>query len=296
MARTNPAVALAVAILGVGVFATMDAVMKRLTLANGVYPVLLWRNLAGAAICGVPFAMRREWPDRAAMRIHLERGAITAAMALLFFWGLTRTPLARAVALTFIAPIAALFLARLLLGERLRPLAIAGSVLALGGVGVILSGQTPGAAGPEALPGALAVLGSAVCYAYNIILMRRQSQLSGPLEIAFFQNLVIALILAAGAPFVSPALVHDGQWPLILVAAILATVSLLLLGWAYAHAEASYLATSEFSAFIWSASLGWLVFGERLTRATLIGALLIVAGCLIATRRHTTDRRGDPHP
>jgi len=59
----------------------------------------------------------------------------------------------------------------------------------------------------------------------------------------------------------------------------------LLYGWAYARGEASYLAITEYSAFLWASALGWLVFRERVSLYTLAGALLIVGGCLIAARR-----------
>ena len=44
------------------------------------------------------------------------------------------------------------------------------------------------------------------------------------------------------------------------------------LSWAYARAEASYLAVTEYSAFIWAALFGWLVFSEPVSLYTLAGA------------------------
>lgn len=68
------------------------------------------------------------------------------------------------------------------------------------------------------------------------------------------------------------------------MAAVLATGSLLLLSWAYARGPASRLSASEYSGFLWASLFGWLAFGETVGTATLGGAVLIVAGCLIATR------------
>jgi S-adenosylmethionine uptake transporter len=45
----------------------------------------------------------------------------------------------------------------------------------------------------------------------------------------------------------------------------------------------------EYTAFLWAAIIGWLAFGERLTLTTLAGALLIVVGCLIASRAGPTE-------
>jgi S-adenosylmethionine uptake transporter len=58
----------------------------------------------------------------------------------------------------------------------------------------------------------------------------------------------------------------------------------LLFSWAYARGEASYLAVTEYSGFLWAAALGWLVVHEPVSACTLSGALLIVGGCLVAAR------------
>ena len=81
-----------------------------------------------------------------------------------------------------------------------------------------------------------------------------------------------------------PAWPH-GQTVWIVVASILSTAGSLLFAWAYARGEASYLAVTEYSAFLWASALGWLVFSERVSLYTLAGAVLIVGGCLIAARR-----------
>jgi S-adenosylmethionine uptake transporter len=70
-------------------------------------------------------------------------------------------------------------------------------------------------------------------------------------------------------------------------AAVLIAISLMLLSWAYARAEAQALVPLEYTGFIWAALFGWLWFGEVVTLATLAGAALIVVGCLIATRART---------
>ena len=204
-------------------------------------------------------------------------------MALLFFWGLARVPLAQGVALAFVAPIIALFLAAALLGEAIGRGAIIASLLGFAGVVVILLGQDQAALGPEAFQGAVAILISAVLYAYNIVLMRQQALLAGPVEIAFFQNLIVVAIFACAAPFLAVPPPAEA-WPALAGAAALAFASLLLLSWAYARAEAQILAPVEYTAFIWAAALGWLVFAEPLGWFTLAGAAMIVAACLIAAR------------
>ncbi len=186
----HPAQAFAVALVGILALSAMDAVMKALSIEIGAFATMCWRSVIAVALLAVPyFALRRRWPTSKALRLHMARGALMVPMSFLFFWGLARVPMAQAIALTFIAPLLALFLAALLLGEQIGRRTIAGSSLALIGVVVIFYGQGQSDLGPQALRGSIAILGSAICYAFNIVVMRSQAQHAKPLEIAFFQFL-----------------------------------------------------------------------------------------------------------
>jgi S-adenosylmethionine uptake transporter len=284
--RHDPTIAFLVGMLGIALFSGMDAVMKGLVLAVGVYTTMFWRNLIGIGLSGaVYFPLRSGWPSGSTMRIHLSRGLLSAAMGFLFFWGIGRVPLAQAIALAFIAPLIALYLAAVILHETVGKRTIGASLMAFAGILVIFIGQARAELGREALIGSFAVLLSAVLYALNIILMRRQALVADPLEISFFQSLIVTVVLAALAPIVGLSLPPPDQWPWILLAACLAISSLILLGWAYARAEASYLAATEYTAFLWAALFGWLAFAEAVSPFTLAGAALIVAGCILAARR-----------
>ena len=286
----SPAVPVAVAALAIALFSTMDALMKGLALAIGTYNALLWRTLIGASIAGaVFFARRSAWPKRPVMRIHLMRGCMSSVMAILFFWGLARVPMAQAIALAFVAPLIALYLAAILLKEKIERGAILASLLGLAGVLVILAGQAKADLGPDALRGSAAILGSAALYAWNIILMRQQAQLAEPLETAFFTSLIMGSCFLLLAPFlaVPPA---AGHLPAILSAALLAFVSLMLFAWAYARAEAQRLAPVEYPGFLWAAVLGFLFFGEPVRPLTFLGAAMIVLACYMAARPRSASQ------
>ena len=281
---TRPSVAFGVASAGIAFFSLMDAAMKVLSINMGAYNAVLWRNLIGAAVSGIVFlALRRPWPSRANLQMHLLRSAVVAVMAVSFFWSIARLPLAEAIGLSFIAPVIALFLAATLLGEKIGREAIWASVAGLLGVAVILAGKFSGNYTNDALWGVVAVLVSAVVFAYNLILARRQAQQADPIEIAFFQSLLTSAVLTLVAPwFIVPV---DGKWlPLLLGAAVLANISLLLLSWAYARAEAQILIPVEYTGFVWAVLFGWLFFAEPVTLTTLLGTALIVAGSVIAAR------------
>ncbi|WP_068071109.1 DMT family transporter [Novosphingobium lentum] len=285
MARHTHFLPIVVAIAGLCLFGVMDGAMKAAAIAEGAYAAMFWRGLVGAALMLPLWLWRGQgWPSRAVLRLHLTRSAVAAVMAVLFFYGLVRTPMADAMALSFIAPLIALYLAAATLGETIGRRAIVGSTLGLVGVVVIAAGKLAGHAyEPEAVKGLFAILGSAVLYAWNLVLQRRQAQLARPEEIAFFQTAIVFCILGLGAPWLAP-LPHPGTWIELVAAAVLSTGSLMLLGWAYARAEAQVLVPMEYTAFIWAALVGWVAFHEPLTLRTMAGVVLIVAGCLIAAR------------
>ena len=281
---TRPAVAFAVAAAGIGTFSLMDAAMKDLSLSIGAYNAVLWRNLAGTLIAGTLFVTTGQgWPARGNLRLHLWRSFIVAGMAVSFFWALARLPLAEAIGLSFIAPVIALYLAAIMLGEKIGREAILASIAGLAGVAVILYGKFSGHYSSNAMWGALAVLFSAVLFAYNLILARQQAQAAGPIEIAFFQNLLTASVLALAAPWFLAPLV-TAKIPMLLTAASLAIFSLLLMSWAYARAEAQILIPVEYTAFVWAVLFGWVFFDEPVTLTTLAGTALIIGGSLIAAR------------
>lgn len=280
----SPAIPFAVAGLGIALFSVMDGVMKGLSIEIGAYNALFWRTVIGVMLM-LPVAIikRQGWPNRAAWRLHLIRSTISTIMAFTFFWGIARVPLAEGIALSFISPIIALYLASVFLNEEIGGRAIAASALGFLGVVVIASGRIGGAFSADALWGIAAILLSSLFYAGNLVVMRMQARVAGPTEIALMQSLIVGLILACFWP-VFGMIPSTAQFPAIGLSALLTIVSLILLAWAYARAEAQHLLPVEYTAFIWAAIIGYMMFDERVTLITIAGTLLIIAGCLIAAR------------
>ena len=281
----------AAAAAGVGFLALMDAFMKDAALAAGAYSVTVLRSLIGAAIIAPVWLIRRSaWPSRAALKLHIERGIISAFMALSFFYAITTMPLAEAIAISFVAPIVALYFARVFLGEEIRREAIIASVMGFAGTIVIIGGQI-GLGQSDAKPVSddfaygLAAMGfSALLYAYNFVVIRKQSQAAGPVEIATFHSGVGGVVLLLFAPFFWST---PGNEALVSVTAAgaLTVAGAMAIAWAYARAETQALVPIEYTGFLWASLFGWLFFREAVTLPTLIGAGLIVAGCWIATRK-----------
>ncbi|WP_423140927.1 DMT family transporter [Parablastomonas sp. CN1-191] len=281
---TSGPVALAVA--AIALLAAMDGTMKAASLAIGAYSAMTWRSLAGvAAAAPLWWLGGTPWPNRAVLRVHVMRGAVAAGMAVTFFHSLTLLPLAEAIAISFFAPLLALYLAAWMLDETVAPRAVAASVAGLGGVLVIVWPDIAGHAGQSAgrLEGIGAVVLSAVLYAFNLVLARRQALIASPREVTFFQNAIVFALLIPFAPWWLAA--PGGALPVIAAAAALSLAAGLMLAWAYARAEAQVLVPMEYSAFVWAALVGWIGFGEGLGACTCAGAAIIVAACLVAARK-----------
>ena len=287
----SPLLPLLMAATGIALFSVMDGVMKGVTLAIGAYNAMLWRQITGIGLSSIPYAWRRKaWPAPATMRLHIRRGFVSAFMALCFFYGIARVPLAEGIALSFIAPLITLYLAAVLLGEKISRRSLVASLLGVVGVIIIVLGRLSGDSYDEqAMIGIGAIFVSALLYAYNLILQKQQAMVAGPFEVAFYQSVFASATLALAAPFLAIWPTMD-IWDDIVIAAALAVFSLMLLAWAYARAEAQILVSVEYTAFIWAAIFGWVFFREEVTLATLGGTLLIVAGCIIAARQKPGDK------
>ena len=66
----------------------MDAAMKGLVIAVGVYNTILWRSLLATLIAGSAWSVgARTRPTPAVLRLHGLRAVVIAIVVLSFFWG-----------------------------------------------------------------------------------------------------------------------------------------------------------------------------------------------------------------
>ena len=284
MRASHPLAPVLVAVAAIALLSVMDGAMKGAALALGAYSAMLWRaGMSSLITLPLWLGARTPWPEPAVMRVHLFRGVIVAVMAFLFFHSLTLLPLAQAIAISFFAPLISLYLAAVMLKEKIAGSAIVASLIGLVGVAVICWPELDGNASAGRIEGIAAVLASAVLYAFNLVLARRQALIAKPREIVFFQNAISFVCLVGFAPWFlrSP----DGAMDWIAISSLLSIGAALMLSWAYARAEAQVLVPMEYSAFGWAAAVGWLAFREPVSTTTLTGVALIVAACLVSARR-----------
>ena len=237
MRSPSPILPVIATIVGIGLFSAMDAVMKSAAIAIGAYSAYMLRCAIGFFLIA-PFwwTTTRKWPERKVLKIHLIRGSVMAIMGWSFFFALVRLPLAEAIALSFIAPLVALYLAAILLKETIRPQAIIAAILGLVGVIVIVGARIGRERMTEdATIGLASLMLSALLYAWNLVLQRQQALVASPSEVSTFQNGIACLVLLSGAPFLLE--IPEGfVWVELGAGALLAVGAALFLTWAYARA------------------------------------------------------------
>lgn len=295
MNRNHVLLPMAMATLAVASLSLMDAYMKSAALAVGALTAA-WLRSAIATGIALPLWLMRggRWPRRQVLKLHLQRSVVATFMALTFFYAITKLPLAEAIAISFVAPLIALYLARVLLGETISRQAVIASLLGFAGTLVIIGGKMGQSDfDRDTALGLAAILVSALLYAYSFILIRRQSQVAGPAEIATFHSGVSLVLLGLAVPFLFE--MPDRSTLVDLTAAAVLTVAgAMAFAWAYARAEAQMLVPLEYSGFLWASLFGWIFFAETLTTPTTIGTAIIIASCWVAARKPrapTTDRR-----
>lgn len=277
--------AIALAAGGIAILCAMDGVIKHLVATNDVLVVTLGRYIFGALFAGAiwlrsgrPALTPEMW------KAHSARGLVIATSATLFFWCLSVLPLAEVIVITFIAPLLVPFIARVMLGEKLRPRALAAVLAGFVGVLIAASGGDNFSADNKRLLGVAGAVAAALTYALSITMLRGRAGKDGAVAIGVLSSLIPGAIIAA------PTLLTGEPPPLsdlpdFIALGVFAASGMYLLARAYAHAEAQVLAPLEFTALIWAALIGIFFFDETPRLQVWIGAAIIVAACLYGAKK-----------
>ncbi len=247
----------------------------RFTIGAVGLSLLLWRSEGANAFVPV-----KPW-------LQFGRGICLALASLCFFSAIYIMPLAEAMAIAFLSPVLTQLLAGAILGEKVRPVVWAVSVVALAGVTIILRPNL-------ALLGwaALLPLVSAVFFALMMVLNRASAGQGSALSMQVFIAGIAApiLIIAAAGFQLSGVSEFEFGWPswdVVARCAIVAVTASTAHWLAYlgtSKAGAAQVAPAIYVQMLVAIALGWWWFGDRPDLYTLGGAGLIIAAGLYLWR------------
>ena len=223
---------------------------------------------------------------------HAIRGTSGVLSLGLFYFALTRIPLADATALAYAAPLFITVLSIFLLGEIIGPrrwLAVG-----FGFTGVLLIAR-PGGAGWDI--GVAAAAASAFTGALVAIWLRKLASSERAVTIGLYYN-SLGVIACLGWIGIAGWVAPRGADGLLFAAFALGCgAQQWLLTISFRYAEASLLAPFEYLAMVFAAFVGYLFWGEIPLPTTWLGAAIIAAsGLFIFTRRQGSQPREQPAP
>lgn len=232
-------------------------------------------------------ALRRAALTRADFVLFGVRGFAHSVAVILWFFAMTRIPLAEMSAMGYLNPIFITLGAAVFLGERLRArrlLAIAAAIL---GAMIILR---PGLR--ELGLGHLAMLGTAGFFGVSYLMAKVFADRIPATVVVAMLSVTVAIGLAPFAAAVWQPIAAD-QVLLLFVVACLATAGHYLMTMAFAHAPITVTQPVTALQLVWSVTLGVVFFAEPVDVFVLLGgAIIISAVVFIALREQQIKAAG----
>ncbi|UMA66802.1 DMT family transporter (plasmid) [Roseivivax marinus] len=280
---------LAMALLPVG-----DAISKSLTAVISPFEVTVLRAVVQALFfLPVAYALRRHMSGPVFTVHSLISAVLIVTLTFSLITAFSVMPIATAIAIFFLEPLVLTVLAGVLLGEVPGPRRFAAVGVGLIGALIVIRPNFS-----EFGPVVLLPLLGAFAYALNMIVLRKATRRQSALSFQFGASLCAAgllIVLEAGRVASGAGLAGIAAMPgwavwLLLGAGALATVTFLLITFAFSKVEASVLAPFQYLEIVGATAVGFLVFGEFPDAITLFGTSIILAsGAYVFHRERKRD-------
>ncbi|WP_299553047.1 DMT family transporter [uncultured Tateyamaria sp.] len=281
--QNKPGTAIALKLMAVFMFMVMAAMIKAATQNVPAGQAVFFRSLFAMPII-IAWIWNtgevREALTPKNLTGHIWRGLFgTTAMALTFA-GLALLPLPEVTAIGYATPMFTVILAAMMLGERVRLFRISAVALGLVGVMIVIWPRLsvdPGAAGTAGTIGALMVLGASILRALVQIHIRTLVKTEHTAAIVFYFSLTATVLSLFSLPFgwIIPSRL---DLMLLIGAGLIGGVAQILVTSSFRFGAASMLAPFDYASLIFAALIGYVIFSELPTSATVIGASLVVLG------------------
>ena len=275
-------------LISCALFVVMGALVKALSERLPWPEIMFFRCVTGIPLI-LALSMRRGRPNLLTRRFrqHLGR-ACTGLMAMsCSFFALTVLPLAEQTALSYTTPVFVTILAIPFLGERPGPARWVAVGAGFCGIMIIALGQGAFLGGEARdalyLLGFIAAVSQGVFAAVTTMLVRSLSATEASATIVLWQSLLMSALTAIALPFVWVA-PQPSDVLLLIGLGVFGGMGQWLLTEAWASAQVSAVAPFSYTALLWAALAGWLVWGEMPGLWTWVGAALIVVAGLAMLR------------
>jgi drug/metabolite transporter (DMT)-like permease len=220
------------------------------------------------------------------------------AYQLLLNWGEESVPAGTASMIIAGAPLVSVAVARLVARERVSPVTVGGSVLALGGVAFVCLARSGASLSASVWIVVAAMVVQGIYHPLQRPLLQRYSSL----EVACFTMVAGTVMTLPFVPFGLDRLLHAGAgaW---LAAAYLGLLpsALGFVLWGYAVARMPIAVSTSLLYLVSPVAvlLSWVWLGELPLATEMLGGLVVVAGVVVIAQaprvaaRRTADRAGD---
>lgn len=247
-------------------------------------PIVIWRK----ALIALSF---RE------LMQHIARGVLMAIATVFFFSAIKYMPIADAISIFFVEPMILTLLGGLLLGEPVGWRRYVACAVGFAGAMIVIQPSFEELGWVSALP-----LGTALCFAFYLVLTRSMAQKIDPFAMQAYSGLsgavFIALVLWAFEG--SGDITFDPVWPsayaikLLIGVGLAATIAHMLIVYAFRFAPASVLAPLQYLEIVSATVFGYLIFDDRPDPTKWIGvAIIIASGLFIFARERAVAKRAN---
>jgi drug/metabolite transporter (DMT)-like permease len=269
------------------VFANMSGLVKYLGQDMHAFEIAFFRSVFGfvALLPGLwaGGGLRAFRTQR--IGLHGVRVALGGFTMLCFFYAMTMLPLANAKALSFSQPLFMLLLAPIFLQEKIGW--HRGVAVVIGFVGLVIAAQ-PGADGFSIA--SFAAIAGAFTMACAMIVVKKLAATERPVTIMAYFSLsaIVITALPASMVWVTPTWEQVG---LTAVVGAMASLGQYLYIRGYQIGEASVIAPFNFLQIPFAGVVGYIVFTEIPSTATVIGGGIVVSSAIYIMRREAVLNR-----
>jgi drug/metabolite transporter (DMT)-like permease len=225
----------------------------------------------------------------------LARAALLFVATFCFIAAIRVMPLADALAIVFVAPFIVLLVGKFYLGEEVGPRRVGAAIVGFVGVLFVIQPSFAAFGGVALFP-----LGTAVGFAFYILVTRGLSRRVHPVTMQFYTGLIASLLClpvlmlaqGTGAELLDPVWPKGITWLWLFGVGFFATLSHMMMTYALSLAPSATLAPLQYLELPVATLLGYLVFSDFPNALTLTGiAIIISAGLYMIHRERVTARQ-----